>query len=286
MQWEGGEESANVEDRRGGIGPTHIIGGGSILVLIIGYFLGVDPRQLLYQMEDQSAQSAPQATQVAPGQEDRPRKFIGTILGYTEKVWTAQFQKMGRVYEKPKLVIFDQEVSSACGETSSAVGPFYCPYDRTVYIDPSFYNELSSRLGGSKADFSQAYVLAHEIGHHVQLLLGYAAIADEKRRQLPKEEFNRWSVRLELQADYLAGVWAHYGQEQFHFIEKGDLEEALKSANAIGDDKLQQKFNGRISPQNYTHGTSAQRAKWYRMGFETGDISELKAIFEMPYDQL
>ena len=284
MQWEGGEESQNVEDRRGGVRPGHVIGGGTILLLIVGYFLGIDPTQILNQTSGGGDQNRP--VQTAPGVEDRSKKFISTILGYTEKVWGEQFRKMGKVYEKPKLVIFDQQTETGCGGANSAVGPFYCPADRTVYIDPTFFDELSQKLGGSKADFSQAYVIAHEIGHHVQTLTGYGAIIDEKRRTLSKEEFNRWSVRAELQADYLAGVWAHYGQEDFHFIEQGDVEEAIKSANAIGDDKLQKRFTGRVSPQNYTHGTAAQRVKWYSLGLKTGDMSQLKTIFEIPYEQL
>ena len=284
MKWEGGEESGNVEDRRGAIGAPHVIGGGTILLLIVGYFLGIDPSYILNRTSDAPSQT--RVTQTAPGVEDRPRKFIATVLGYTEKVWDEQFRKMGKSYQKPKLVMFEQQVQTGCGDANSAVGPFYCPEDQIVYIDPNFFEELSQKLGGSKADFSQAYVIAHEIGHHVQTLLGYGAIIDEKRRTLSKTEFNRWSVRAELQADYLAGVWAHYGQEDFHFIENGDVEEAIKSANAIGDDKLQKRFTGRVSPQNYTHGTAAQRVRWYSEGLKTGDMSKLKSIFEMPYEQL
>ena len=284
MQWEGGEESQNVEDRRGGIGPTHVIGGGTVLLLIVGYFLGIDPSQILNQTQNGSYDSRP--AQTAPAQEDRSRKFIATILGYTEKMWDEQFRKIGKEYRKPRLVIFAQETDTGCGTANSAVGPFYCPEDQTVYIDPAFFDELQQKLGGSSADFSQAYVIAHEVGHHVQSLLGYGAIIDEKRRTLSKTEFNRWSVRLELQADYLAGVWAHYGQEKFHFIEQGDVESAIKSANAIGDDKLQKRFSGRISPQNYTHGTAAQRVKWYSQGLKTGDMSQLKTIFDLPYEEL
>jgi predicted metalloprotease len=283
MQWEGGEESQNVEDRRG-VRPAHVIGGGTVLLLIAGYFLGIDPSQILNQTQSSGAQTP--TTQTAPGTEDRSKKFVSTILGFTEKVWDEQFRKMGKVYQKPKLVMFSQQTESGCGTANSAVGPFYCPEDRTVYIDPAFFDELSNRLGGSKADFSQAYVIAHEIGHHVQTLTGYGETVDKKRRTLSKEEFNRWSVRLELQADYLAGVWAHYGQEKFHFIEQGDVEEAIKSANAIGDDKLQKRFTGRVSPQNYTHGTAAQRVKWYSLGLKTGDMSQLQVIFDLPYDQL
>jgi predicted metalloprotease len=284
MQWEGGEESSNVEDRRGLTGGHVALGAGGIVVMIIGYLLGFDPGQLSQLFGGGGSRS--QSAQVAPGKEDRTGHFVRTILGFTEKVWDEQFRKKGRSYEKPHLVIFDGEAQTGCGTAQSAVGPFYCPADRTVYLDPAFFDELERRLGGSKAEFSQAYVIAHEIGHHVQQLLGYGSIIEQKRRELPKEEFNRWSVRLELQADYLAGVWAHYGQEKFHFIEKGDVEEAFKSANAIGDDKLQRRFQGRISPQNYTHGTSEQRVKWYRKGLETGDLSQLKVIFELPYGQL
>lgn len=284
MKWEGAEESQNVEDRRG-IGAGHVVGGGTLLLLIVGYFLGIDPSQLLNQTQG-GGYSENRTAQTAPGPEDRSRRFIGTILSFTEKVWDEQFRKLGKTYEKPRLVIFDQQTESGCGTASSAVGPFYCPADRMVYIDPAFFDELSQKLGGSKADFSQAYVIAHEIGHHVQSLLGYGAIVEQKRRTLSKEEFNRWSVRLELQADYLAGVWAHYGQEKFNFIEQGDVEEAIRSANAIGDDKLQKRFTGRVSPQNYTHGTAAQRVKWYSQGLKTGDMSQLQTIFEMPYEQL
>lgn len=283
MKWEGGEESQNVEDRRG-IGAGHVIGGGTMLLLVIGYFLGIDPSVILNQSQDQGGPS--RTSQSAPDREDRSRRFISTVLGFTEKVWDEQFRKMGKTYTQPKLVIFDQQVQSGCGIASSAVGPFYCPADRTVYVDPAFFDELAHRLGGSRADFSQAYVIAHEIGHHVQSLLGYGAIVDEKRRTLSKVEFNRWSVRLELQADYLAGVWAHYGQEKFNFIEQGDVEEAIRSANAIGDDKLQQRFEGRVSPQNYTHGTSAQRMRWYSLGLKSGDMSQLQTIFELPYNEL
>ena len=286
MRWEGGEQSENVEDRRG-IGAGHVaLGGGTVLLLIVGYFLGIDPQQILSNMPAQTERGSDNGAQVAPGKNDRTRQFIATILGYTEKVWGEQFQKMGKTYEKPKLVIFDNQVQTGCGDATAAVGPFYCPADRIVYIDPAFFDELANKLGGSKAEFSQAYVIAHEIGHHVQSLTGYGELVDLKRRELSKAEFNRWSVRLELQADYLAGVWAHYGQEKFHFIENGDVDEAIKSANAIGDDKLQQRFNGRVSPQNYTHGTSAQRVKWYRKGFDTGDLSQMKVIFDLPYEQL
>jgi predicted metalloprotease len=219
-------------------------------------------------------------------EEKRSRKFAATILRFTEVVWDEQFRKVGKRYEPPHMVLFTAEVQTGCGNAPSAVGPFYCPADRTVYLDPTFFDELEKRLGGSKAEFSQAYVIAHEVGHHVQNLLGYSNLVERKRRTLPREEYNKWSVRLELQADYLAGVWAYHGQKKFNFIEPGDVESAIKSANAIGDDRLQKRSGGFTSPEKYTHGTSAQRVKWFRLGLETGDMSKLKEIFEMPYDEL
>ncbi len=303
MKWDGGEESDNVEDRRGkddgggggggGITGMHLGVGGTLAILAISYFLGIDPRQLINvansgqtQQQQQQAPRSNNPSANAPQTNDRAKHFIRTILGYTEKVWDDQFKKMGKVYEKPHLVMFTGQTRTGCGQGTTAMGPFYCPADKTVYIDPDFYEELEKGLGGSKADFSQAYVIAHEIGHHVQNLLGYSEIIDQKRQELSKTEFNKWSVRLELQADYLAGVWAHYGDEKYHFIEKGDAEEAIKSANAIGDDRLQKRATGHVSPQNYTHGTAAQRVKWYTKGLQTGDFSQLKVIFDLPYDQL
>jgi hypothetical protein len=290
MDWEKGEESQNLEDRRR-MGPkTAALGGvGTLVILAIGYFLGVNPQQLQQLLNNVQANS-PNSGQVAQGpltpQEERSRKFAATILGFTEKVWTEQFQRMNKQYVPPHMVLFTDRVDTGCGSAPAAVGPFYCPEDKTVYLDPTFFDELQQTLGGSKADFSQAYVIAHEVGHHVQNLLGYSQIVDEKRQTLPKAEFNQWSVRLELQADYLAGVWAHYGQEDFNFIQPGDVESAIQSANAIGDDRLQKRASGFVSPENYTHGTSAQRVKWFSLGLKTGDMSMLKTIFDTPYEQL
>jgi predicted metalloprotease len=293
MKWEGHEESDNVEDRRG-LGKKGLaIGGGvGLLILLVGAFFGVDPQKLR-----QFLGNAPIGQQgggnnqgderpLTPEQQ-RSRKFAATILRFTEEVWDEQFRKAGKRYEAPHMVLFSEEVKTdGCGIAPSAVGPFYCPADKTVYLDPTFFEELQQKLGGSKAEFSQAYVIAHEVGHHVQNLLGYSRIVDEKRQTLPKEEFNQWSVRLELQADYLAGVWAYYGQKKFNFIEPGDVESAIKSANAIGDDRLQKQATGFVSPEKFTHGTSAQRVKWFRRGLETGDLSLLEKLFDMPYDQL
>ncbi len=290
MKWEGGEESSNLEDRRQ-MGPrTRALGGiGALIVLIVGLFLGVDPEKL-QQFIGRGQGGRPGAGQVRERpptpQEERTRRFAATILRYTEVVWEEQFRKVGERYRPPHMVLFSEQVRTGCGVAPSAVGPFYCPADRTVYLDPTFFDELERKLGGSRAEFSQAYVIAHEIGHHVQNLLGYSEIVERKRRTLSKGEYNQWSVRLELQADYLAGVWAHYGQKKFNFIEPGDIEAAIKSANAIGDDRLQRRATGFVSPENYTHGTSAQRVKWFRLGLQTGDLSKLKEIFEMPYGAL
>lgn len=293
MDWEKGGESENVEDRRG-VSPRKIAVGGGVGVLIItliGLYLGVDPQKLNQFLNNNAPGVGQGGGQVNNGSAtpaaDRSRKFTSTILRYTEVVWDEEFQKIGKHYEKPRMVLFsDQVATGGCGVAPSAVGPFYCPADKTVYLDPTFFEELAQKLGGSKADFSQAYVIAHEVGHHVQNLLGYSKIVDEKRRTLPKEEFNKWSVRLELQADYLAGVWAYHGQEKFHFIQAGDVESAIQSANAIGDDRLQKRARGFTSPENYTHGTSAQRLKWFRRGLQTGDFRKMKVIFDTPYDDL
>jgi predicted metalloprotease len=291
MDWEKGEESANLEDRRRLSRQKMAMGGGIgvVLLMLIGLFLGVDPQQLKQFLGNapgvgQGGGARPGEDRPPTPEEERSRKFNATILHFTEVVWEEQFRKIGQRYDKPHMVLFSNQVETGgCGVAPSQVGPFYCPADKTVYLDPSFFEELEQKLGGSRAEFSQAYVIAHEVGHHVQNLLGYSRLVDQKRRTLPKEEFNQWSVRLELQADYLAGVWAHHGQKKFHFIEPGDIESAIQSANAIGDDRLQKRARGFTSPENYTHGTSAQRVKWFRLGLQTGDLSKVKEIFEMPY---
>jgi predicted metalloprotease len=290
MDWQKGEESKNLEDRRRMSPRMAAVGGiGTLLLLVIGYVFGVNP-QVLNQLLGNAQMGAGGNGQVAQGpataEEERSRKFAATILGYTEKIWGEQFQKAGKQYIPPHMVLFTAQVQTGCGNAPAAVGPFYCPADRTVYLDPTFFDELQQRLGGSKGEFSQAYVIAHEVGHHVQNLLGYSRVVDEKRRSLPKAQVNQWSVRLELQADYLAGVWAYYGQKEFKFIEPGDVESAIQSANAIGDDRLQKQARGFSSPESYTHGTSAQRVKWFSLGLKTGDLSMLKKIFEVSYEEL
>jgi predicted metalloprotease len=290
MDWEKGEESENLEDRRRMSPRTVAIGGaGTLLILLVGYLLGVDPQklnQLIGNAQAPGGANGQVAKRPPSADEERSRKFSATILRFTEEVWEEQFRRAGKTYSPPRMVLFTDRVETACGNAPSAVGPFYCPADKVVYLDPTFFDELQQTLGGSKADFSQAYVIAHEVGHHVQNLLGYSRVVEEKRRTLPKAESNKWSVRLELQADYLAGVWAHHGQRKFNFIEPGDVESAIKSANAIGDDRLQKRAGGFNSPEKYTHGTSAQRVKWFGRGLQTGDLRMLKRIFEMRYDEL
>jgi predicted metalloprotease len=290
MRWRGGEKSENLEDRRR-VRPTGIAigGGGLLLLMIIGALFGLDPRQI-NQLVGQAQQGGNANVAVPNGElspeEQLQQDFTATILRFTEIVWDEQFRRAGKQYEPPSMVLFSAQVQTGCGVAPSAVGPFYCPADRTVYLDPTFFEELDRDLGGSKAEFSQAYVIAHEIGHHVQNLLGFSELVDRKRQVLPEDEFNEWSVRLELQADYLAGVWAHYGQQKFNFIEPGDVEAAITSANAIGDDRLQKRSTGFSSPEKYTHGTSEQRVKWFKRGVDTGDLSMLNEIFEIPYDRL
>jgi uncharacterized protein len=290
MRWKGGRQSDNLEDRRR-MGPRGVAlgGGAAVVLLILGLLMGLDPqdiKQLLDNPPGGGGAGGVAVDEPESPEEVRSREFAATILGFTEDVWSELFRKAGQQYEPPKMVLFSRQVETRCGVAPSAVGPFYCPADRTVYLDPTFFTELHDRLGGSGAEFSQAYVITHEVGHHVQNLLGYSQIVDEKRRTSSKVEANRWSVRLELQADYLAGVWAHYGQEKFRFIEDGDIESAIQSANAIGDDRLQKQATGFVSPEKFTHGTSAQRATWFRRGLETGDMTELAAIFEMNDDEL
>ncbi len=291
MDWDQGEESQNLEDRRR-LGPATIAvgGAGTLILLLIGYFLGVDPQKLNQLFGNPQAGGGGGDAQVAKGppspEEERSRRFASKILRLTEVVWSEQFQKIGKEYTPPHMVLFTAQVETGCGTAPSAVGPFYCPADKTVYLDPTFFDELQGKLGGSKADFSNAYVIAHEVGHHVQNLLGFSRIVDQKRQTLPKAEYNQWSVRLELQADYLAGVWAFYGQKEFNFIQPGDVESAIKSANAIGDDRLQRRAGGFNSPENYTHGTSEQRVKWFSKGLQTGDLGQLRQMFQMPYDEL
>lgn len=244
-------------------------------MLVVAFLLlGGDPRQLL-QLAGQSqvttgAPASPGAPANAP---DEGREFVAVVLKDTEDVWGDLFRQAGRTYEPPTLVLFRDQVESGCGVAGSSTGPFYCPADRRVYVDLAFYDELRDRFG-APGDFAQAYVVAHEVGHHVQNLLGISERVAGARGRVSQEEFNRLSVRLELQADFFAGVWAHHAERAKQILEAGDLEEALNAASAIGDDRLQRQATGTVTPDSFTHGTSAQRARWFRKGFETGDLSQ------------
>jgi uncharacterized protein len=276
MRWREGRRSDNVEDRRG-ITPAGIAIGGGIGTLILALaaiFLGADPRQVLNALQQQR-QQAPQQQGDAPKNpaEEERVDFVKVVLADTEDVWTEQFQKISRQYEKPKLEIFQQQTKSACGIAGAAVGPFYCPADAKVYIDLSFFNELEQKFK-APGDFAQAYVVAHEIGHHVQNLLGISDKVRAEQGRVSKEEANELSVRLELQADFLAGAWAHHAQKKRQILEPGDVESALKAASAIGDDRLQLEGQGYVVPDSFTHGTSKQRVRWFRKGLETGEISQ------------
>jgi len=272
MRWQGGRRSGNVEDRRG-MGPGLVGGGiGTVVIALIAMFLGVDPRVVL-----QNQPAAPTNTQPTgkPGAAptDSMGAFVSVILGSTEDVWTRVLPaEAGQQYQAPKLRIFDRATPTACGTGQTAMGPFYCPLDRAVYIDLSFYRDLKEQLG-APGDFAQAYVIAHEVGHHVQNLLGISDQVHEAEQRASKTEANALSVRLELQADCFAGVWGNQIPKDGPVaLESGDVEEALNAATAIGDDRLQQQSQGRVVPESFTHGTSAQRVRWFRRGFESGDI--------------
>lgn len=278
MRWLGGKGSGNVEDRRGMSGGGLAIGGGvgGVIVLIISLLLGKNPMELLNMDGSNSTISE---EQVAPGSPaDSAGRFVDVVLGTTEDVWRAKFEEMGKTYSEPVLVLFTQSVQSGCGYASEASGPFYCPVNSKVYIDLSFYDELRNRFG-APGDFAMAYVIAHEVGHHVQHLLGITDKLDNARSNLSEKEVNALSVKVELQADFLAGVWAHEmrtmkNEQGEIFLEEGDVDEALRAANAIGDDRLQKESQGYIVPDAFTHGTSKQRVYWFKKGFETGDINQ------------
>ena len=288
MEWEGRQESENVEDRRGlGKKAGLAIGGvGSIVIVLLALAFGVDPQKLLNLAEQvPQGPNAGQQTQPADPAEQRMASFSKVVFHDTEVVWEDLFTRMGKRYEKPVLVLFTGQVESACGAADTAVGPFYCPGDSRVYIDLSFYQDMQRKLN-APGEFARAYVIAHEVGHHVQKLLGYSRRVDEARRSKSKAEANRMSVRLELQADYLAGVWAHHGQKKFNFLEKGDIDSALNAAFQIGDDRLQKKARGYVVPDSFTHGTSKQRMRWFKEGFNTGDVGGARQLFELSYNDL
>ncbi|UYQ92870.1 neutral zinc metallopeptidase [Chitinophaga horti] len=270
MRWSGRRESGNVEDRRGMSGGKIVGGGiGGIIIAVIIYFLGGDPSQIINTQQVQQEQLSPEEKAA----EDQAASFVKVVLADTEDVWNKLFSENSEQYVEPKLVLFTGSVQSACGGATSASGPFYCPSDQKVYIDLSFYDDLSKRFG-APGDFAMAYVVAHEVGHHVQNLLGISDKLHNARGRVSETEYNRLSVKLELQADFLAGVWAHHAQKMKNVLEAGDIEEALNAANAIGDDRLQKQAQGHVVPDAFTHGTSEQRMYWFKRGFETGDLSK------------
>jgi predicted metalloprotease len=277
MRWRDDRRSDNIEDERGAPKTGLMIGGGAggLVILLIAVLLGADPRALLQQVaqqqQNQQAGQGPRGAAADPAEEEL-KDFVRVVLADTEDVWNAQFEAMGKKYQEPVLHLFRGDVRSACGLATSAVGPFYCPGDQKVYIDLGFYSELKEKYG-APGEFAQAYVIAHEVGHHVQNLLGTSEKVNAERGQ-DKRRDNALSVRLELQADFLAGVWAHHAQKMKKILEPGDLESALTAASAIGDDKLQKEARGYVVPDSFTHGTSAQRMRWFKRGFDTGDMSQ------------
>lgn len=274
MKWIGRRESGNVEDRRGMSGGKVAAGGGviGVLIYLVYTFMSggqIDPSQVQIGTGDAPAQMTAEEQQ----EDDQRAKFVKVVLADTEDVWNKLFQQQGQTYQDPTLVLFRGQVESACGYASSASGPFYCPGDSKLYIDLSFYEDLQHKLN-APGDFPMAYVVAHEVGHHIQNLNGTAAKVNRMRQQLSEREFNKYSVMMELQADFLAGVWAHHAQQMKAILEPGDIEEALNAASAIGDDRLQQQSGGRVVPDAFTHGTSAQRMYWFKKGYDTGDMRQ------------
>ncbi|MBC7946529.1 MAG: zinc metallopeptidase [Chitinophagaceae bacterium] len=276
MKWIGRRESTNVDDRRGMSGKGLAAGGGiaGVIIYLLYTFLGggnIDPSAIQQKYNDPASQTTLSPEQQAADEERA--KFVKVVLAETEDVWNSIFPQINKQYSEPTLVLFRDAVASGCGNASSASGPFYCPGDYKLYIDLSFYEEMQQKFN-APGDFAMAYVVAHEVGHHVQNLLGIADMVNQKRSQLSEREFNRYSVMMELQADFLAGVWAHHAQKTKNILDEGDIEEALNAANAIGDDRLQRQSSGRVVPDAFTHGTSAQRMYWFKKGYETGDIRQ------------
>jgi predicted metalloprotease len=278
MRWESGRRSDNVEDRRGmRVRPAAAAGGGlgMIALVLVALFLGIDPSVLLQGGGAPEMSPAPPAENrapLAPGK-DPARDFVAVVLADTEDTWRELFRQGGRTYEDPKLVLFENAVDSACGFAQAAVGPFYCPLDKKVYLDLSFFRDLRDRFR-APGDFAQAYVIAHEIGHHVQTLLGISQKVMEMRQRADQARANALSVRQELQADCLAGVWAHHANRSRQILETGDVEEALGAATAIGDDRLQRQSRGYVAPETFTHGSSAQRVRWFKQGLSSGSLRE------------
>lgn len=277
MKWQGRRESENVEDRRGGSVGKVAAGGGifAVIMLVIGLLMGGDPQQLLSDFVSNSTSQQTSTTQSVKETEEEKAlaSFVKVTLADNEQIWTDIFAQNKMSYRKPTMVLFRNSTTSPCGQASSQSGPFYCPADEKIYLDLSFFDELTQRLG-AHGDFSLAYVIAHEVGHHIQHLLGTTQKMREMQARTNEAGANRLSVALELQADFYAGVWAHYNQKFNQVLEQGDIEEALSAANAVGDDRLQKQSQGYVVPDAFTHGTSEQRMYWFKLGFQTGDLSK------------
>jgi uncharacterized protein len=281
MRWRKGRESDNVEDRRGLRPASTLAGGGigTVVILLVAWYFGIDPSMLLQGGSPSGVQSQ-QPVPVSPA-DDESRRFVSVVLADTEDTWRDLFRRMGSAYRDPKLVLFSGAVQSACGFAQAAVGPFYCPADQKVYIDLGFFQELKSRFQ-APGDFAQAYVIAHEIGHHVQNLLGISDQIESLRAHSSKAEANAMSVRLELQADCFAGVWAFHANKSRQILEAGDVEAALNAATAIGDDRLQMQSKGYVAPDSFTHGSSAQRVRWFKRGIASGDLRQCDTFNTQP----
>lgn len=278
MKWIGRRQSDNMEDRRGVSGGKIAIGGGllGIIILLINTFGGESAQQLtpaLEQLQQNQGQQTEQTTQALTPEQKELGEFAATVLADTEDVWRKIFQENNLTYEEPKMVLFTSAVETGCGSATAASGPFYCPADRKVYMDLAFFEELKSRFGAEGGDFAIAYVIAHEVGHHVQTLLGTSAKVRQLQSGKSEAEANKLSVALELQADFYAGLWTHYNQNMNQVLEAGDIEEALSAANAVGDDAIQSKMQGHVVPDSFTHGTSKQRMYWFNLGFKSGNIA-------------
>lgn len=278
MKWSGRRQSDNMEDRRGISGGKVAVGGGliGIVILLVNLFGGESAQNLAPILEQlqQGQSSAPTEQRDLTAKEKEEGEFVNALLVDNEDVWTKIFKENGWTYEAPKLVLFSGQVQTACGGASSASGPFYCPGDKKVYMDMTFFEELKSKFGAKGGDFAVAYVVAHEIGHHVQTLLGTSAKMRKMQQGLSEADANKLSVALELQADFYAGVWTHYNEEMNQILEPGDIEEALSAANAVGDDAIQKKMQGQVVPDSFTHGSSEQRMYWFNKGFKSGDIKQ------------
>lgn len=275
MRWLGNKESDNVDDRRGGGGKGLAMGGGigTIIIALIYLFMGGDPSQVANQLQNAIPSQQNNASAPRSAEEEKLASFTKVVLGLTETVWDSIYQSKGSQYEKPVLVMFTNQTQSGCGAASAASGPFYCPGDRKVYIDLSFFDELAQKFQ-APGEFAMAYVIAHEVGHHLQTLNGTSQKVHNARRSVSEKEYNQLSVKLELQADFLAGVWAHHANKLKNILDPGDLEAALNAANAIGDDRLQKQSKGYVVPDAFTHGTSKQRMYWFKKGFDSGDLSQ------------